>query len=184
MHMFCLAFTVSDVPKRVSGFRKPFASLATYNGRVYALRKMMQQPTAIGAAYSWVVGLEPRCLLYVYQCDSNTSRLTQENVIRIHMPDKACHPTVSVRNGRIKVALDVDSKVVHYTLNGTEQSGLVTNCKDGYVMSCPYISDDDQAGNVMMADRGSNSIVVMEPRTLVVQSDPLITSSVVTTFRL
>ena len=36
-------------------------------------------------------------------------------------------------------------------------------------MSCPYISDDDPAGNIIMADRGSNSIVVMEPRTLVVR---------------
>ena len=169
MHMYCLAFAVSDVPKRVSGFRKPFASLATYNGRIYALRKMMQQPTAIGAAYSWVVGLEPKCLLYVYQYDSNTSSLTQEKVIRIPMQDKACHPTVSVRNGRIKVALDVDSKVIHYSLNGTYQSGVVMNCKDGYVMNCPYISDDDPAGNLLMADRGSNSIVVMEPRTLVVR---------------
>ena len=182
--MFCLAFTVSDVPKRVSGFRKPFASLATYNGRVYALRKMMQQPTAIGAAYSWMVGMQPRCLLYEYMYDSNKRSLTQESVKHTSMQDKACHPTVSVTNGRIKVALDSDSKVIHHSLNGTWQSGAVMNCKDGYVMSCPYISDDDQAGNVIMADRGSNSIVVMEPRTLVVQSDPLITSSVVTTFRL
>ena len=124
MHMYCLAFAVSDVPKRVSGFRKPFASLATYNGRIYALRKMMQQPTAIGAAYSWMVGMQPRCLLYEYMYDSNKRSLTQESVKHTSMQDKS----VSSNSERHKRS--------HQSCSGLRQQSYTPQFKRHMAVGC------------------------------------------------
>ena len=100
------------------------------------------------------------CSLVVY--NKVGDKLARNKLFEIPTQYEEEYPTLSVNSNHIRIALAGKGTIIDSSLDGTVQHTFVAN-NNNYSkrLSYPYIYQNDDAGNFLVADRFNNRIVVV-----------------------